>query len=287
MVGDAKVARVVDCELDMFTPSALLPDWSEQHQPLLAGMPETTTPDGQHLLMSIHTWVVWHGGKIILVDTGVGNGKHRPFARYFDQLDTPYLARLKALGVRPEMVDYVLHTHLHVDHVGWNTRLVDGQWQPTFPNARHIFSAREYEFFSDPANADNRHRTSFMTQRDSVTPIVEAGQADMIVIDGREVLPGISFHSTPGHSVDHASIVLKSGEAQALFTGDVFHHPIQVQHPELLSVFDPDPETTLTTRKRVLDFAVREKATLFTAHFPSSSVGTVSTGASQYAWSFI
>lgn len=109
------------------------------------------------------------------------------------------------------IVDYVLHTHLHVDHVGWNTRLVDGRWQPTFPNARHIFSAKEYAFFSDPANADNRHRTSFLTQRDSVTPIVEAGLADMIEVDGREVIPGLSFHSTPGHSVDHASIVLRNG----------------------------------------------------------------------------
>lgn len=285
-LGDAGVARVVDCQIDAFAPSALLPGWNQQHQDLPASMPETTSSDGQHLILSIHSWVIWHAGKIIVVDTGVGNGKSRPFAPYFDKLDTPDLSRLAALGVTPDMVDYVLHTHLHVDHVGWSTRWEHGRWQPTFRNARHIFSAREHQFFPDPANAENRHRTRFQTQIDSVTPIMEAGLADMIVIDGHEVIPGISFHSTPGHSVDHASIVLESAGAKALFTGDVFHHPVQVHAPELLSIFDPDRETNLNTRRRVLDFAVQQKATLFTAHFPASSGGTVSADGAAYGWTF-
>ena len=285
-VGDAKVARVVDCQIDAFEPAGLLPDWSTQQQPLLDAMPETMTPDGRRILLSIHSWVVWLGDKIILIDTGVGNDKPRPFAPYFDQLTTPYLGQLEALGIAPEAVDYVLHTHLHVDHVGWNTRLVDGRWQPTFPNARHVFSAKEYVFFSDPANAGNRHRTSFQTQQDSVTPIIEAGLADMIDIDGREAIPGFSFHSTPGHSVDHASIVLESAGNEALFAGDVFHHPVQVFAPHLLSIFDPDKNTTLRSRRWALDFATDRGALLFSSHFPASAAGTVSRRGADYTWAF-
>lgn len=285
-LGDAKVARVVDLQIEAFDPPGLLPGWDASHQPLLDAMPETMTPDGRHVLLSIHSWVVWLGGKIILIDTGVGNDKPRPFAPYFDRLSTPYLTRLEALGVTPEAVDYVLHTHLHVDHVGWNTRLVDGQWQPTFPNARHIFSAKEYAFFAAAANADNRHRTSFQTQSDSVTPIVEAGLAEMIGIDGSEIIPGFSFHSTPGHSVDHASIVLRSAGSTALFAGDVFHHPVQVFAPHLLSLFDPDRSTALKSRFWALDFAADTKARLFSSHFPASGVGTISRRGAEYVWSF-
>ena len=285
-VGDAKVARVIDCQIDTFEPVGLLPDWSPRYQPLLDAMPETMTADGRNLLLSIHSWVVWLGDKIIIVDTGVGNDKARPFAPYFNRLTTPYLARLEKLGVVPEAVDYLLHTHLHVDHVGWNTRLIDGQWRPTFPNARHIFSAKEYAFYSDPANAATRHRTSFQTLQDSVTPIVKAGLADMIAIDGREAIPGFSFHSTPGHSVDHASIVLESAGSAALFAGDVLHHPVQVVAPHMLSVFDAARETTLSSRRWALDFAADRGVMLFSSHFPASAAGTVSRRGAGYAWTF-
>ncbi|WP_300469626.1 MBL fold metallo-hydrolase [Breoghania sp.] len=181
------MARVLDyeiCETASFTFTDLLPDWGAEHEPLLAGLPATLSPDGAWIILSIHSWIVWIDGKIVLIDTGAGNGKKRPFAPYFDQLTTSYLARLQALGGgTPEAVDYVLHTHLHVDHVGWNTRLVDGHWIAIFPNARHVFSAKEYDFFRDPANANARHHTSLQAQQDSVTPIVDAGLADMISID--------------------------------------------------------------------------------------------------------
>ncbi|WP_068084419.1 MBL fold metallo-hydrolase [Novosphingobium rosa] len=285
-VGKARVARVVDCQIDTFRPTDLMPDWSAAHEALLASLPETLSGDGRRMVLSIHSWVVWLDGRIILIDTGVGNDKPRPFAPYFDRLTTPYLARLAALGVTPEAVDCVLHTHLHVDHVGWNTRLIDGQWRPTFPNARHVFSAREYAFFRDPANVGNRHRTSFQTQQDSVTPIVEAGMADMIEVYGREVIPGFSFHATPGHSADHASIMLESGSAKALFSGDVFHHPVQVLAPDLLSIFDAEREMTLRSRSWALDVAADEGAMLFSAHFPASSAGKVNRHGNGFSWSF-
>ncbi|MET1026134.1 MAG: MBL fold metallo-hydrolase [Dongiaceae bacterium] len=160
-----------------------------------------------------------------------GNDKERPYASYFDHLQTPFLERLRALGVEPEDVDYVLHTHLHVDHVGWNTLLQGGEWVPTFPNARYIFSRAEYDYFTDPKNHTERSRTSFMVQRDSVDPVIEAGLAQMIEIDGSEPIEGFAFHPTPGHTIDHASISFHSQGEVALFAGDVLHHPLQVSAP--------------------------------------------------------
>lgn len=285
-VGDARVACLADCALDSLTPERLLQDWRDNDKNLMEQIKETLTHDGSHVRLSVHSWVVWHLGKILIVDTGAGNGKERPHAPYFDHLKTPYLSRLRAIGVEPDCVDYVLHTHLHVDHVGWNTTLVSGRWEPTFPNARHVFSRKEYTYFTDPANLTERHRTSFQVQADSVTPIVEAGLADMIEMTGDEVIPGISFHPTPGHTMDHASIVLESGGTKALFAGDVLHHPIQVFKPELMSVFDLYSDQTLRSRLWALDYAADQHAIWFSSHFPAPSAGRVSRVAEGYGWRF-
>ncbi len=285
-VGDARVARVVDTTLDALTPQRLLRDLNSDDWDLMKQMTETMSSDGRHVLLSVHSWVVWHSGKLFIVDTGAGNDKQRPHAPYFDHLKTEYLSCLAALGVQPNDVDYVLHTHLHVDHVGWNTQLVDGQWRPTFAHARHIFSKKEYDYFTDNANLTDRNRTSFQVQADSVTPINKAGFADMIEITGAEIFPGFSFHPTPGHSIDHASIILESRGSKALFAGDVLHHPLQVIKPELMSMFDPDHERSLRSRLWALDYAADQNAIWFSSHFPSSSAGHVSRSAKGYSWCF-
>jgi glyoxylase-like metal-dependent hydrolase (beta-lactamase superfamily II) len=150
-VGAAEVTRVQEYMLDNFTPEMLLPEWRPERQTAPDDISSAAmAPDGEHVLLSIHTWVVRDRGRTILIDTGAGNDKPRPYARYFDHLNAPYLERLAAIGVSPEKVDYVLLTHLHVDHVGWNTRLVDDRWTPTFPNARYVFSREEHRFFTEP-----------------------------------------------------------------------------------------------------------------------------------------
>ncbi|GEN62852.1 hypothetical protein AOE01nite_10760 [Acetobacter oeni] len=181
----------------------------------------------------------------------------------------------------------VLLTHLHVDHVGWNTRERDGVQVPTFPNARYVFSREEFEFFSNPANNTARNRTSFVTREDSVDPIINAGLADLIEVDGTEVPEGFSFHATPGHTPHHASVVLRSGNELILFTGDVMHHPVQVSYPEWNSVFDAEPETAVTSRKRVLEYARANNAVLFTSHFPMTSAGRLQSGEAGDGWSFL
>ncbi|NHN88402.1 MBL fold metallo-hydrolase [Acetobacter conturbans] len=287
-VGEARIVKVPDMMLAALPPSRLLPDWNDdQAQQAGLWLADTLDAPQTHALLSVHSWLVEDRGRKILIDTGAGNDKARPAAPYFDHLHTTYLENLSQTGIQPEEIDFVLLTHLHVDHVGWNTRLQDGVWCPTFPNARYLFSREEFEFFSNPANDTERNHTSFMTRADSVDPIVNAGLADPVEVDGTDVLEGFSFHPTPGHTPHHASIVLQSGSEQVLFTGDVMHHPVQVMYPEWNSVFDADPETAVKSRKWALDYARTHDATLFTSHFPLTSAGRVQSGAPRDCWSFL
>ncbi len=152
------------------------------------------------------------------------------------------------------------------------------------PKARHIFSGKEYAYFTDPGNLTERNRTSFQVQADSVTPVVEVGLADMIEVNGHEVIPGFSFYPTPGHTIDHASIVLDGGGTKALFAGDILHHPLQILKPELMSVFDPDPQLSLQLRRWALDYAADQNTIWFSSHFPTPSAGRVTRSAEGFAW---
>jgi glyoxylase-like metal-dependent hydrolase (beta-lactamase superfamily II) len=208
--------------LSNFTPGALFPDWNPN---IVVTNPDCLQPDTmddsrEHILMSVHSWLVREPGRTTLVDTGVGNGKHRPYAPFFDQLKNPFLERLQATGVEPIDIDYVLLTHLHVDHVGWNTCLEGDRWVPTFPKARYLFSRAEREYFTDPKNHTERNRTSFQVQNDSIDPIIEAGLADPIEVDGTEPIEGFIFYPTPGHSVRHALIGFRSGDGLARSEAD-------------------------------------------------------------------
>ncbi|GAN61640.1 MBL fold metallo-hydrolase [Acetobacter cibinongensis] len=287
-VGDARILKIQDLTLAALTPELLLPDWDDatalQAYPDLS---ETLDASETKVLLSVHSWLIKDRGRNILVDTGAGNSKARPAALYFDHLQTVWLENLMRAGVRPEDIDFVLLTHLHVDHVGWNTRLQNGIWVPTFPNARYVFSRAEYDFFSNPAHDSVRNKTSFMTRIDSVDPIISADLADQIDVDGSEVLEGISFHPTPGHTPHHASLVLKSGMERALFTGDVMHHPIQVCIPEWSAVFDADPQIAIISRKWALNYAAEHTAAVFTSHFPMTSAGKVMTYDQGRGWSFL
>jgi hypothetical protein len=169
-VGQATVTRIQELTLANITPAALFPDWDAG---VLADHPdwlpsEAMDESREHILLSVHSWLIQESGRTILIDTGAGNGKKRPYAPYFDGLNNPFLERLRAVGVAPEDIDYVLLTHLHVDHVGWNTRLQGGSWVPTFPKARYIFSRAEHAYFTDPQNQTARNRTTFQVQKDSV-----------------------------------------------------------------------------------------------------------------------
>jgi len=281
-VGDATITKVTE-QLFSLKTGLLFPDFDpatiDEHRSWLAG--DHLDAAEENFMLSVHTWVVRRGGRIILVDTASGNHKDRPFSAIFHQLNTPYLERLALAGVKPEDVDLVLLTHLHVDHVGWNTRLVDGKWVPTFPNARYVFARPEREFFATPAGEKRR-----MVFEDSVLPVIEAGLAEEIGSEGGEYLPGIRFHPTPGHSVGHMSIEIESAGERALFTGDVWHHPIQAYRPHWSSMFCADRDGANRSRRWVLEHAAQTGASVFTPHFAGTSAGTVHHEGDRFVWKF-
>lgn len=283
-IGDVEVSRVTERLFTTITPGALFPDWNpavlDEQRGWLA--PEHMDPALEHTVLSVHTWVLKTPRHVILVDTGIGNGKDRPFSALFHNLDNPYLERLALAGVTPEQVDYVLMTHLHVDHVGWNTRLVDGEWKPTFPNAKYVFAQAEQDFYATPAGA--RRLCVF---QDSVLPLIEAGVTQTIPDDGGEYLEGIAFHPTPGHSFRHMAISLQSQGQTAIFSGDVMHHPLQVYRPAWNSVFCDTPEQARASREWLLEYAVRNDAAVFPAHFAGPSAGRIRREGDAYAWRFL
>src|SRR4249920_274783 len=222
-------------------------DVLERHLDWLA--PDHYSPQHDRFVTSVHSWLIRSGDLTILLDTCGGNHKDRPWTHRFHQLDTPYLQRLRAAGVAPEDVDLVLCTHLHADHVGWNTMLRDGRWVPTFPNAKYLFSRVENEH-QDPrrnpaADADPLRGRAY---RDSVLPVIEAGQVTLL--DGAHAIEdALLVEPAPGHTPGHVILKLVDRGERALFCGDALHHPLQVYAPHWNSRFCELPEEARGTRR--------------------------------------
>lgn len=276
-VGDATVTRIVETMLGDFPPEKLFPGWAGPH-PAAAQAP---WQPAEPVTLSMNIWIIRLGEKVLMVDTGVGNTKERLFNAVFHRLNTPFLKRLEALGVRPEDVDTVLFTHLHTDHVGWNTRLEGGKWVPTFPAATHVMPKVERDFYDTPAAADRR-----VVFEDSIAPILAGTPVDLIPEEGGDWRCGISFLTTPGHSPGHMSIRLRSAGEEAIFTGDVMHAPLQAARPELSSIFCAEGEKARASRLRLLDHAARHGSLLFTAHFPATGAGRIGGGPGRYEWRY-
>lgn len=270
-VGAATVTRIDETGFAL-APNLLFPDWStadgralEEHFSI-----ESLDLSNTRVPLKTHLWVVEIGGMTIVVDTGIGNGKSRPFSALFDKLDNPVLDRLEAAGFMREKIDYVLLTHLHVDHVGWNTHWQDGRWAPVFPNATYVFGERECDYFATPEGESRR-----MVFEDSVRPVIDAGQAQVVPDAGAEILDGIRFLPTFGHSIGHMAIEIRSRGETALFSGDVMHSTVQVHRPDWNSMFCLDQEQARASRQRLLARAADTGATVFAAHFAETSAGTV------------
>lgn len=275
-LGDVTVTRVEEVLGPGFLANQLLPDWTEAavapHLSWLA--PEFYAPDSGRLVSSLHSWIVRTRHHTILIDTCVGNHKNRPGSPRFHMLDRPYVANLAAAGLRPEDIDYVMCTHLHVDHVGWNTQLIDGRWVPTFPNARYIFSKVDRDHFDPERGEGGRAGNGPLIWADSILPVIESGQAEAVESTST-VGDDLLIEPAPGHTPGHVTIALKRPQGEALFVGDVLHHPIQLVYPDWSSAFCHDPRQAAVSRRQVLDRCADSGALLCPAHFGRPHYGRI------------
>ncbi len=289
-IGAATVTRIEESHGPGFAPDMLLPDWDPavlaEHGHWLA--PRYYDPAANVLVSSIHSWLIQTPHHTILIDTCVGNHKPRPHFPRFHMRDTPYLARLKAAGVNPGDVDYVMCTHLHVDHVGWNTTLRDGRWVPTFPNAKYVFSRTEHDHWNPALNTTHPPETAAVFA-DSVAPVIAAGQARMVEMTDR-LGDTLLIEPAPGHAPGHVVFRLledANGKGEeGVFIGDVMHHPIQVYRPEWSSRFCTDPREAETSRRRVLEHCAGCAARVFPAHFGAPHTGRVRRDGTGYRFEF-
>ena len=266
-LGGALAQRIEESYEPNFDAKVFFPDWTpavvEQHRGWL--IPNHYDEASGFLKLSIHSWLLTIGGKRILIDTCVGNHKSRPHRPKWHMMETKYLERLKAAGVEPDQIDMVMCTHLHVDHVGWNTRLDNGKWVPTFKNAKYVWSRADYEHY---LKLDQDPRTGPVNGgsfRDSVLPIVEAGLAQMV--SGAAALDEhLKVEPAPGHTPGTIAIKFESRGERALFCGDILHHALQVYRPHWNSFACADAVKARQSRRLALEHCAGG-ALLMPAHF--------------------
>jgi glyoxylase-like metal-dependent hydrolase (beta-lactamase superfamily II) len=268
-IGEVTITKIVELEvtggsrfiLPQATPEAILPiGWLQ---------PDFADERGR-LRMSIHALVVETPGRRIVVDTCLGNDKENRRIPTWNSLQTSFLADLAVAGYPRETIDTVICTHLHVDHVGWNTMLVDGRWIPTFPQARYLMGRIEYTHWT------TQHEREDMAAvlADSVAPVWDAGLIDLVETDHR-LCDEVSFVPTPGHTPGHVSVQIASQGETALITGDFMHHPCQIARPEWSSTADSDPLQAQHTRERVLTDLAETPTLVIGTHFAGRTAGCV------------
>jgi glyoxylase-like metal-dependent hydrolase (beta-lactamase superfamily II) len=276
-IGKVKITKVVETEMPVpYSPKTTF--IAEATPEALRTMPwlypHFVTEEGA-LKLSIHALLVEAPGLRLVVDTCIGNDKPRGLLGG-SALATAFLAELEKAGWSRESVDAVVCTHLHVDHVGWNTMLVDGQWVPTFPNARYLLGREEFTHWSAVDEEENQAILG-----DSVKPIMDAGLVDLVEMD-HAISPEVRLRPTPGHTPGHVSVVIESEGQTALITGDMTHHPCQMGHPEWSPGFDSDPVAAATMRRSVFE-SVADSATLVIGtHYAGPTAGHVKRDAGAY-----
>lgn len=271
-IGDVTIHRIVEDEAPFEAATSFLPNLT--HQQLAESRswmaPSAMDPETDNLIFCFQSYLVVTPHHKILIDTCVGNDKERPGRGAWHQnKSTRYMDALAAAGFGVGDIDAVMCTHLHVDHVGWNTKLEDGQWVPTFPNARYLFSDRELEYWT-ARNAD----TPIGPMVDSVLPIVAAGRADLVRSDAA-FGDHIRLQPTPGHTPDHFAVQIGRHQTDAVVTGDLIHSPLQARYPELQMRVDYDPAQAVATRRKFLEEYCDTATLCCMAHFPSPSVSRI------------
>ena len=295
-IGNISITNVVEQDLhklELLIPEAQ-PDAVKGIEWLHGG--PFTDADG-NMLGIVQAFVIECEGKTLVVDPCIGDDKSIPVDEALANASTGFLDRFRAAGFDPEQVDFVLCTHMHFDHVGWNTYRDGDEWKPTFPNAEYLFARAEMEFWQqanevpipalEAAESEVEavtilfQHTQVAVHNQSIKPVLDAGLAT-IVSAPCEVIPGVSLFPTPGHTPGHVSIALQSEGEAAIITGDCFHHPCQIAKPDWATIVDFDEKEGVATRKRVLSDIVDSGAVLVGTHFCEPCCGTVVTDGASY-----
>jgi glyoxylase-like metal-dependent hydrolase (beta-lactamase superfamily II) len=266
-IGDVTVKSVAELDDGVVPGPMLLPEATPDAVLAIDWLRPKYADEAGNLLLRIQALIVESQGRRIVVDTCLGNDKQRnqPF---FHELQTPFLSDLHAGGSPRESIDAVVCTHLHVDHVGWNTMLVDGNWVPTFPNARYYLSRTDVNYWSTTPSKDGD------LFGDSVRPVLDAGLADLVE-PPYAITDEVSLESTPGHSPGHVSVRIRSNGDAAIITGDVMHHPSQCARPSWGSSFDEDAALAEQTRRAFLDAYAGADVLVIGTHFASPTAGHI------------
>lgn len=241
----------------------------------------------RQLVLSFHSYVLRTPRHTILIDTCVGNDKERPQRLSWHRQQSNYLQSLARLGLKPEDIDFVCCTHLHADHVGWNTQLKDGQWVPTFPKARYVFSDTEYRHWESEhraALAQGSPAPNHGSFGDSVLPVVDAGQA-IFVDDGHQIDDGVRLEAAPGHTPGSFVLHARSAGEHAVFSGDILHTPVQLVDLSWSSRFCYDPKQSLQQRQALVHQLADTSSYLMAAHFPDPVAGRIVSHAQGLRWS--
>ena len=273
-IGDVSITKIVEVEV-AGKATWILPDLTSENLARVPWCrPHFATADGQ-VVMSIHALLIESEGRRIIVDTCVGNDKNLSIPNW-NKRQGPFLADIAAAGFPAESIDTVLCTHLHVDHVGWNTKLENGKWVPTFPKARYLWNRAEYEHWSKTEQSDYGK-----VVQESVLPVYEAGRVDLVT-PSHAVTNEVRLEPTHGHTPGHVSVHITSRGEEAVITGDLMHHPAQCAHPEWRSSADSDGDAAERTRRDFLARYADRPVLIIGTHFATPTAGRIVKDGASY-----
>lgn len=292
IIGDISIEKVVEIDVMYVHPNHIYHNLDEKTlKKNRVNLPSPFIHETENKIgLSFYSFLIRAHGKNILVDTCNGNHKNRMpnFPEYSFLKSSNYLENLSKSGLSTDDIDIVLSTHLHTDHVGWNTIYIDGEWRPTFKNAKYIWSKIDFEFFQNRQNKNPENINNAYI--DSILPIIKEGQAELVDMDAQIVGDkecGVWFEAAPGHTPGHVTVHIKSNGIEAIMTGDIIHHPILFNEPHLETKSDVDKENADLSREKILEKLSTGSKILLAAHFCNPTSGCINKTGKGFEFSFL
>ena len=271
-VGNVKITQIVELTTASLGPH-LLPQATPDVLNAIPWMHPFVDENGK-LILSMHSLILESQGQTIMVDTCIGNDKVRNYPRW-NMMQGDFLDRFAAAGFSTDQIDTVLCTHMHVDHVGWNTRLIEGVWVPTFNRAEYLFAEDEWAYWRE------EEQEYGPVIEDSVQPIFDADRAVLVQPEHR-VTDEVWLEATPGHTPGHVSIHIASAGEEAIITGDMIHHPCQIKHTHWSSLADFDADLAAHTRRAFVSRYADRPVLIIGTHFAGPTAGKIVTDGDTY-----